>query len=297
MRSKGLRGSELGRVSGEHKIRTALRIRSSFKAKHIRLMKTSLSMDIVQIPVLKDNYIYLLHDADSGVTAAVDPAEAEPVLRALRDRGWTLSLILNTHHHGDHVGANESLRRLTGCEIVGRPGVREPIPGLVREVQEGDRVRIGRYEAQVLEVPGHTQSHIAYWFEGERALFCGDTLFSLGCGRLLGGTADALWSSLQRFRKLPRETRVFCAHEYTESNGRFARTVDPENQDLVTWLDRVATLRANHQPTVPSEMALECRANPFLRPDSPAIRKTLGMSAEASDLEVFSRLRSLKDHF
>ena len=254
-------------------------------------------MDIVQIPVLKDNYIYLLHDASSGQTAAVDPAEAGPVLDVLKDRGWALTMILNTHHHGDHVGANEALKQRTGCEVVARPGSGEPIPGVNRIVQEGDLVRVGRHEALVFEVPGHTLSHIAYWFEAEKALFCGDTLFSLGCGRLLGGTAEALWGSLRRLGDLPGDTRVFCTHEYTENNGRFAKTVEPSNADLARYLETITSLRMSGKPTIPSLIEIERKANPFLRLNSLAIRESLGVGPGASDLEVFTRLRSLKDQF
>lgn len=253
-------------------------------------------MEIVQIPALADNYVYLLHEPASGTTAAVDPPEAEGVLRALAERGWVLTHILNTHFHGDHVGGNLTLKSVTGCRIVGHATAREPIPGLDQPVDEGDCVRLGDSEARVLAVPGHTAGHVAYWLPATSRLFCGDTLFGMGCGRLLGGSAGQLWASLQRLRQLPGDTLVYYAHEYTLNNGRFALTVEPGNPRLVERQQRTRALREAGRPTVPSRLAEECDTNPFLRPESPAIRASLGLEG-ASDLAVFSELRRRKDHF
>jgi hydroxyacylglutathione hydrolase len=248
------------------------------------------------VPVLSDNYIWLLHDPETGATAAVDPAEAEPVLEALDEKGWTLSHVLNTHHHGDHVGGNLTLKRLTGCKVFGAEADRQRIPGLDAGLKEGDAVAVGSARAEVLDVPGHTSGHIAFWFPDEQALFCGDTLFAMGCGRLLGGTAGQLWASLDRLRRLPEGTRVYCAHEYTQNNGRFALTVEPGNPALSSRMERVNEARVKGLPTVPSSLGEERATNPFLRPESPEIRQVLGL-ADADALAVFTELRRRKDRF
>jgi len=253
-------------------------------------------LEIMQIPVLRDNYIYSLHDDASGMTAAVDPAEAAPVLEILESRGWTLTHILNTHHHGDHVGGNRALKQATGCQIFGWSEAPELIPEIDERVGEGDRIPIGYPGCEVLAVPGHTRHHIAYWFAGDRALFCGDTLFAKGCGRLLGGTAAQLWGSLERLRQLPGDTRVFCTHEYTQNNGRFALTIDPDNYDLEVRMREVDAARAAGKTTVPFLLKEEWATNPFLRPESRGIRAQLGM-LEETDLAVFTELRKRKDVF
>ncbi|QSA96579.1 hydroxyacylglutathione hydrolase [Methylococcus sp. EFPC2] len=238
--------------------------------------------EIVQIPVLQDNYVYLIHDPASGATAAVDPAEAEPVLLALERRGWRLSHVLNTHHHGDHVGGNLELQARTGCTIVGYAGDRARIPGIGVAVKEGDRIPIGEQSAVVLEVPGHTRGHIAYWFTAANALFCGDTLFALGCGRLFEGTAEQMWTSLGKIRDLPPATLIYCAHEYTQANGRFALTVEADNVALIERMKRVDEARTRNEATVPSMLSEELETNPFLR---------------AGDSARFAQLRRQKDQF
>lgn len=253
-------------------------------------------MEIIQIPVLRDNYIYLLHDDASETTVAVDPAEALPVLEVLESRGWTLTHILNTHHHGDHVGGNRALKLATGCRIFGWSKAPEWIPDINEQVGEGDQIQLGHLRAEVIAVPGHTRHHLAFWFAKDRALFCGDTLFGMGCGRLLGGTAEQLWASLGRLRQFPGETRVFCTHEYTQNNGRFALTVDPENADLKARMRVVDLARAAGKFTVPFLLSEEWATNPFLRPESQVIRAQLGME-EATDLAVFTELRRRKDAF
>ncbi len=253
-------------------------------------------IDIVQLPVLNDNYVYLVRDPDTGSVGVVDPAVVEPVTTALAARGWRLTHILNTHHHGDHVGGNLELKRLTGCTIVGPRADRARIPGIDVEVGDGERYRFGAAEAEVFDVPGHTRGHIAYWFADSEALFCGDTLFALGCGRLFEGTPGQMWSSLSRIRALPEATRVYCAHEYTQNNARFALTVEPENGALVARAKAVDASRAAGRPTVPSTIGEERATNPFLRPDSPAIRRRLGLD-RADDVAVFAEVRRRKDVF
>lgn len=259
-------------------------------------LNSAAPMEIIQIPVLTDNYIYLLHDDASGMTAAVDPAEAMPVMEILDSRSWTLTHILNTHHHGDHVGGNRALKQATGCHILGWSEAPELIPEIDEQVGEGDRIQLGHLLCEVFAVPGHTRHHIAFWFAEERALFCGDTLFAMGCGRLLGGSAGQLWASLVRLRQLPSDTRVFCTHEYTQNNGRFALTVDPDNNDLKARMREVDAARAAGKATVPFLLSEEWVTNPFLRPESRQIRTQLEM-VEESDLAVFSELRKRKDNF
>ncbi len=253
-------------------------------------------LEILQIPVLTDNYIYLVHEPNGWATAAIDPALAEPVLEALERKGWTLTHILNTHHHGDHVGGNLELKRHTGCAVVAMARDKERIPGIDVEVAEGDVIGLGHAEARVLDVPGHTSGHIAFWFQEDNALFCGDTLFGLGCGRLFEGHAEEMWASLEKIRALPPSTRIFCAHEYTEANGRFALTVEPGNPALADRLGRVRALRGQGLPTVPFLLEEELEANPFLRPESLAIRHRLRLET-AENWRVFAEIRHRKDAF
>ncbi len=253
-------------------------------------------LDIVQIPVLNDNYVYLVRDAASESTAVVDPAVAAPVSEALSARGWTLTHILNTHHHGDHVGGNLELKAATGCTIVGPAADRDRIPGIDIAVADGDAYQFGTQAARVLDVPGHTRGHIAYYFADAGALFCGDTLFAMGCGRLFEGTPAQMLNSLNKFADFPDATRVYCAHEYTEANGRFALTVEPDNAALIERMDAVRRSRAAGQPTVPSTLGQERETNPFLRSAAAGLRATLGLE-HAEDVEVFARTRELKDSF
>lgn len=253
-------------------------------------------LQIEQIPCLSDNYVYLVHEPAQGLTAVVDPAETAPVLAALAARGWRLTHILNTHHHYDHVGGNLELKAATGCKIVGPRADRERIPGIDEEVADGDTYAFGARTAKVFDVPGHTRGHIAYWFGEDAALFCGDTLFALGCGRLFEGTPVQMWDSLSKLRALPGDTRVYCAHEYTQSNGRFALSVEPGNAALVARMQEVDRRRAANEPTVPSRLAEELATNPFLRPDSAEIQRTVGLVG-APLAEVFGATRARKDTF
>jgi hydroxyacylglutathione hydrolase len=253
-------------------------------------------LEIHQIPVLSDNYVYLAHDAASGQTAVVDPATTDEVFAALSDKGWTLTHILNTHHHMDHVGGNQVLKEATGCTIVGPRADAGRIPGIEIEVGDGDTYALGSSIAQVYDVPGHTRGHIAYWFGDSDALFIGDTLFALGCGRLFEGTPDQMWHSLSKIIDLPDDTLVYCAHEYTQSNANFAITVEPDNKVLMDRAREIDEMRARGERTVPSTMAIERATNPFLRPDSPDLQRTLGL--EGADLvTVFAETRKRKDNF
>ncbi len=253
-------------------------------------------LDIIQIPVLHDNYVYLIRETGSSVTAVVDPAVAGPVLDQLSDRGWRLDYILNTHHHADHVGGNLELKRKTGCRIVGFRADNARIPGIDIMIDEGERFKLGRAEAEVISVSGHTCGHIAYWFPDDKALFCGDTLFAMGCGRLFEGTPAQMWESLSKLKRLPAETKVYCAHEYTQTNGRFALTVEPRNPDLRRRMDEVNRMRRNNLATVPSTIRDELATNPFLRVGSPEIQESLAIGS-GDPVAVFAEIRRRKDHF
>jgi hydroxyacylglutathione hydrolase len=252
--------------------------------------------EIVAIACLKDNYAYLVFDRAAAVCAVVDPSEAAPVSAALAQRKLVLTHILNTHHHHDHVGGNLALKQATGAAIVGAANDCARIPGLDQGVGEGETFRLGTHEARVLEIPGHTSGHIAYWFEAARAVFTGDTLFLMGCGRLFEGTPAMMWASLTKLVALPDDTRIYCGHEYTLNNGRFALTLEPGNQALQARMKETEKLRTSGKSTVPATLALEKKTNPFLRAGSAKIRGTLGM-AKASDVDVFAEIRRRKDAF
>src|SRR6478735_198257 len=253
-------------------------------------------IEIHQFPCLQDNYGYLVRDRDANVTAAIDTPDAAAILAALEDRGWTLTHILNTHHHADHAGGNLELKRVTGCRIVGPRADAARIPGIDVEVGDGDAFELGSHRIEVFDTPGHTRGHIVYFFPQDDVAFVGDTLFSLGCGRLFEGTPAQMWSSLTKIMSWPERTRLYCAHEYTQSNGRFAVTVEPGNRALAERVAAVAKLRAAGKPTVPSPLALEKATNPFLRPASRNLQETIGLVG-ASDVEVFAKTRALKDAF
>ncbi len=252
-------------------------------------------LEIQTIPVLSDNYSYVLHDAGSGKTAVVDPPETGPIEAALSASGFGIDWIVVTHHHMDHIAAAPVLKETYGCQVVGPAAERGRIPGLDLMVRGGDRFRLGEAEAQVFDTPGHTAGHVSYWFEEDRALFCADTLFALGCGRVFEGTLEQMWRSLARLRALPDDAIVHCGHEYTLSNARFAVTVDPDNEELIQRVAEIEELRREGRPTVPSNLGVEKRTNPFLRPDDEGIRSQLGMTG-GSDAEVFGELRTRKDN-
>ena len=235
------------------------------------------------VPILSDNYAWLLRDAASGATAIVDPAEVTPIAAAIDAAGGRLDLILLTHHHGDHIAGADEIRARYGAKIVGAAADAHRLPKLDRAVAEGDTVELGASAARVLETPGHTLGHIAYVFGAEdNVLLCGDTLFSLGCGRLLEGTAADMFASLQKFAALPPGTLVCCGHEYTESNARFALHATPGNTALQAYAAQVTALRAEGKATVPSRLSDELAANPFLR---------------APDVATLADLRARKDKF
>jgi hydroxyacylglutathione hydrolase len=257
-------------------------------------------MQTYRLPVLSDNYIFLLHDPEQNVAAVVDPAEADPVLNWLNKLGAELVAIFNTHHHSDHVGGNvRLLKQFPEIVVYGGAADQGRIPGQQVFLQEGDRVSFGDRTAEVLFVPGHTRAHIAYYFAPNTSneigdLFCGDTLFSGGCGRLFEGTPTQMVSSLSKLRALPDTTRVWCAHEYTLKNLEFALTVDSTNADLQARLVEVKAIRSRSEATIPSTIGIEKRTNPFLRWDNPLLQS---VTKAENPIQTFARLRGMKDRF
>ena len=239
-------------------------------------------LEIVRIPVLSDNYVWLAHEPESGETTVVDPAVAEPVLEEAGRRGWRIGQIWNTHWHPDHTGGNAAIKEATGAFVTAPAAESARIPTMDRGVGEGDRVTLGPIEARVLEVPAHTAGHIAYHLPSESAIFVGDTLFAMGCGRLFEGSAGQMHANLQRLAALPPETKAYCAHEYTLSNGRFAVTVEPDNAELARRMREVEAARAAGEATVPTTIALELATNPFMR---------------AGSVDEFAERRAAKDSF
>jgi hydroxyacylglutathione hydrolase len=239
-------------------------------------------LDIVRIAALSDNYIWLVHDPDSGETMVVDPAEADPVLAEAERRGWTISAIWNTHWHPDHTGGNAAIKQATGAPVIAPAAEAAKIPTADRLVAEGDTVMLGKHVATVLETPAHTAGHITYHFADDAVAFTGDTLFAMGCGRLFEGTAAQMYANLQRLADLPSETSVYCAHEYTLSNARYAQVAEPDNAAIADRLREVEKIRERGEATVPTTIALERATNPFMR---------------AQSIEQFAERRASKDVF
>jgi hydroxyacylglutathione hydrolase len=238
-------------------------------------------LTVSAVPVLTDNYVWLIRDPDSGETAAVDPSTADPVLEAVAADNLRLTQVLNTHWHPDHTGGNDGIRDATGCAVTA-PAEAERVSRIDRIVAEGDRVTVCGAEAVVWEIPAHTAGHIAFYFEGEGMIFVGDTMFAMGCGRLFEGTAEQMYSNMQRIAALPGDVRIYCGHEYTLANARFAAHVEPENAEVARRLEQAAAKRERGEITLPTTVAEERATNPFVR---------------ASDWHEFARLRSAKDSF
>jgi hydroxyacylglutathione hydrolase len=253
-------------------------------------------LQIELVPMLKDNYAYLIHDRASGATAILDPSEAAPGLAAAKARGWTISHILDTHHHNDHCGGNLGIKQATGATVVGPAYDQDRIPGIDLPVDENSGFDFAGHHAEVLFIPGHTKGHIAFHFPESKAVFCGDTLFSIGCGRMFEGTPDIMWPSLLKLRALPDETRIYCGHEYTEANIRFARSADPDNAALKTKADAVKQLRAAGQPSIPALLGDEKKTNPFLRADAPELMARFGGKDQPAHA-IFGAIRAAKDRF
>jgi hydroxyacylglutathione hydrolase len=251
-------------------------------------------LQIHQFPCLSDNYGFLIHDEATGATATIDTPDADEIIRQADAKGWRITDIWNTHWHPDHAGGNAAIKAKTGAMVTGPHEVERIGAAPDRVVDEGDTVSLGGRTARVLNVGGHTLGHIAFVFNEERVAFVGDAIFAMGCGRLFEGTAEQMWTSLSKIAALPRETTLYCAHEYTESNARFAIYYDPINPDLQARVAEVKKLRAEGKPTVPMTLDIELRTNPFLR--APLLKHSI-MKPGASDVEVFSALRARKDNF
>ncbi len=253
-------------------------------------------LDIRQFPCLSDNYGYLIRDRQTGAVATIDTPDPDAINAALAAEGWRLTHILNTHHHWDHAGGNLALKEQWGCEVIGPKGEAARIPGIDRAVGEGDIVTLGASAAAVIDTPGHTAGHIVYYFAEDGAAFVGDTIFAMGCGRLFEGAPEEMWASLRKIAALPPATKLYCAHEYTQANARFARTVEPDNEALKARAAAVDALRAAGTPTVPTTLAEELATNPFLRAEAPGLRTALGMP-KADAVAVFAETRARKDAF
>jgi hydroxyacylglutathione hydrolase len=252
------------------------------------------TLETVLVPCLTDNYCVLLHDRMSGETAAIDAPHAGAIDAALSERGWQLNKIFITHHHTDHTAGIGELKAKYGAEVIGPEIEADRIPGLSRGVRQGTRLDFAGHAIDVIETPGHTLGHVSYYFPDDGIAFTGDTLFSLGCGRVFEGNAQMMWHSLGKIAALPDATEIYCGHEYTLSNGRFAMTVEPENETLKARVAEVEALRKAGTPTLPTTIGAEKATNPFLRPQSRAIRKRLGLEG-AEDPQVFAHLRQLKN--
>lgn len=253
-------------------------------------------IDVHQFPCLSDNYGFLVRDRTDGAVAAIDTPDADAINAALTEKGWRLTHILNTHWHPDHAGGNLALKEQWGCAIVGPAGEASKIPGIDRQVGEGDVVELGATKATVRDTPGHTSGHIIYHFAEDEAAFVGDTIFAMGCGRLFEGTPDQMWASLSKIAALPPATKLYCAHEYTQANAAFALSVDPYNEDLRRRAAEVERLRAAGEPTVPTDVAIELKTNPFLRAEDEGLKAAIDMSG-ADAVSVFAETRRRKDNF
>ncbi len=252
-------------------------------------------LDIQQFACRSDNYGVLMHDEATGVTAAIDAPDAEPILANLKEKGWRLTHLLITHHHGDHNAGNLQLKEATGCTVIGPKAEADRIPGIDRGVGEDDAIAFGEFEIRVIETPGHTIGHVTYWIPAASIAFAGDTLFAMGCGRIFEGNAEIMWASLKKLMGLPPETEIYCGHEYTAANAKFALTIDPENAALQTRAKDVAELRAKGLATLPTRLDLELETNPFLRPHVAAIRQRLNMQHNP-DWRVFAEIRERKNN-
>jgi hydroxyacylglutathione hydrolase len=254
------------------------------------------ALQIYQFPCLSDNFGVLIHDPEARVTASIDAPEAGKVADALAEKGWRLTHILTTHHHHDHVGGNAELKAATGCTIIGPRNEAGKIPGIDETVGEGDTVTFGTHRVEVLDTPGHTLGQVNYFIPSAKAAFCGDTLFAMGCGRVIEGTPKMMWSSLRKLMALPEDTSVYCGHEYTQANARFALTIEPDSAALKKRAAEVDAIRAAGKATLPTTIGLELETNPFLRPHVPAIQKLLGMEGRP-EWEIFAEIRERKNRF
>lgn len=255
-----------------------------------------MALAIEQFSCRSDNFGVLIHDPDSGLTASIDAPEEEPIVAKLNEKNWRLDHIFTTHHHTDHVEANLALKSAYSCAITGPAGEAAKIPGLDHAVSESDSFSFGAFDIDVLETPGHTLGHISFVIPKAGVAFVADTLFAMGCGRVFEGTPEMMWQSLEKLLALPDSTTIYCGHEYTLANAKFALSIEPGNADLVARAKEVEALRDAGKPTLPTTIAIEKKTNPFLRVNEPEVRANLGM-ADATPSEVFAEIRRRKDNF
>ena len=255
-----------------------------------------MSLDIIVFPCLSDNYGFLLRCTQTGQTACVDTPDAAEISNQLEARGWGLNYILNTHHHPDHTGGNKALKRKYSARVIGPKAEESRIPQIDEAVNEGHEFKLGNCAAQVWDTPAHTAGHISYYFEDDAAIFVGDTLFALGCGRLFEGTPAQMWAAMARYKALPAQTQVYCAHEYTLSNARFAETIETDNSALHDYIETAKAKRADNTPTVPTHIGAEILANPFMRADQDGIARAVNMVG-ASPADILGEVRRRKDNF
>ena len=265
-----------------------------------------MALQVFQIPALSDNYIHVVRNA-SGQTAVVDPSLAKPVHQFLKERGWSLDYILNTHHHYDHTDGNGELKKVWDAQVIGFSQDAHRIPYIDQKMEEDEIWHFGHHPCHILFIPGHTLGHIAFWFPKDDVLFCGDTLFAMGCGRLFEGTKKQMLSSLNKLSKLPEKTTIYCGHEYSENNGQFALQIEGGNSILKKRMKQIIEKRKHQLSTVPFTLLEELQTNPFLRCDEfsknsqrvthSALRKWIQNKKDISELEWFTKIRELKDHF
>ena len=253
-------------------------------------------MIVITIPILSDNYSYLIIDQNNKTCSAIDPASPKEIIPYLEKKKLHLKNILNTHYHSDHTAGNLDLKKKYKCKIFGPEKEKDQIPGIDVTLKENDTVELKHYKAKIIETPGHTAGHIIYWFEKEKVVFTGDTLFVLGCGRLFEGTPQKMWDSLLKIRNLPKETLIYCGHEYTKNNADFALTIEKNNNKLIKRFGEINKLIKKNSYTVPTTVEKEIETNPFLRADNVNIKRNLAMNSKSTE-EIFGEIRKRKDNF
>jgi len=253
-------------------------------------------MQITPISCLTDNYAYIIYDNETKTVGVIDPSEAAPIITFLKKKNLNLNYILNTHHHFDHIGGNVELKKKYKAKVIGFDGDKHRIPGIDKTLKDGDKWTFGNSLVKILHIPGHTLGHICFYFEKEKIAFTGDTLFSLGCGRIFEGDHEQMLRSLNKIKKLPKNTKIYCGHEYTYKNAEFCTKYDGDNIDLKKKFEKIKKLRSNNLPTIPTELEDELNSNIFLRCDQNDLKIKLNMKNQ-EDFKVFKKVRDLKDTF